>query len=107
MDMNQEWERFTSGAKTYFIWALSGLVDAVFLSLWMVVQWFVDTQVISRLALAGIDKWVCNALQVVLGVSTLGPVVIYVIQDLAIISLRAMRRIKREKEAMNGERSNG
>ena len=58
------------------------VVDALFLSIWVVAQFLVD-RLIKKLNLAGgIDRLVLIGFQVIFALSTLAPVVINIYQDI-------------------------
>lgn len=73
-------------------------IDAVFLSLWVVIQYSVDCMVIKRLELSGIDLWMLRVFQVIFGLSTLAPVIIYIVVDIGVMVIRASNQIKQEKK---------
>jgi len=58
------------------------LVDVVFLIIWLLLQRLVGELIINKWQVTGIDKWVLPAFQILFGVSTLLPVVVYVYVDL-------------------------
>ena len=58
-------------------WALSSLVDGVFLVLWVCVQWLVN-QLISNLPLSWIDGWMLLLLQFLFAIATLVPIIAHV-----------------------------
>lgn len=73
------------------------LIDALFLCLWVAVQWAVNTFVIERLELSSIDKWTLVVFRIIFAVSTLVPVVVYIYTDLRVMFIRVQKRIKEER----------
>jgi hypothetical protein len=97
MQNSKEWKEFRSELTTFAKWFLSGLIDSVFLVLWVFVQWGTQ-RLITNLALFGIDVWVFSLFQILFAVSTVAPVVLYIYADIRIMALRMQRRIRREIE---------
>jgi ABC-type transport system involved in Fe-S cluster assembly fused permease/ATPase subunit len=78
-------------------WFISGLIDSVFLILWVCIQWGAQ-KIISRLELIGVSQIVFNAFQILFALSTLLPVIIYFYVDTRVMLLRAKKRIHHETE---------
>jgi len=93
-----EWGELALETKTFIRWAISSLLDSAFLAFWVWVQWLTSGKVIAPLKLSGVDQWVLSAFQILFGVSTLAPVVIYIYADIRVMLLRAQRRIQQEKK---------
>jgi lipid-A-disaccharide synthase-like uncharacterized protein len=78
------------------IWILSGVIDAAFVVAWVFVQWFVNEKVIEVYPLAGIDRWALGIIQGLFAVSTLVPIIAYVVVDIVVILNRARTMIMKE-----------
>jgi len=63
---------------------LSMLADALFLAIWLGTQYGLAV-LIRMVDLSMLDKWVLLAFQLVFAISTLVPVLIYVVKDLVLI----------------------
>lgn len=98
MNRNHEWQDFKDRLIVFSIWAVSALIDAAFLALWVFVQWLVSVKVIKKLELAGLDRLVLTAFQLLFAISTLAPVVVHTYADIRVMILRARRRIQNEVE---------
>lgn len=96
MHDKQEWDELLQSIQVYLRWAIASLVDAGFLSLWIVTQWIVNTYIVEKLILSGVDQWQLNTFQFVFAIATLVPIISYVIKDIAIIMIRTWRTIRNE-----------
>lgn len=65
---------------------MSVLVDALFLCFWVGTQYGVNL-FIRAVNLTVLDQWVLRAFQVVFAISTLVPVLIYVVKDIVLMVL--------------------
>jgi hypothetical protein len=81
------WTELFEEISVFAKWALSSLLDGCFIALWVGVQWFVNEFVISKLPFTGIDSLVLVFFQVLFSVSTLAPVIIYILQGLQVSRL--------------------
>lgn len=95
MEKGKDWKELGSELKTFTIWAISSLIDGVFLAFWVLIQWLVSKVIIS-LELSGIDQWMLYLFQLLFAISTLVPVIIYIYVDIRVMVLRARRRIQYE-----------
>ena len=101
MNMGPDWKDLINHLKIFTIWTVSGLIDSSFLALWVWVTWLVNEIVISRFFLSGLDRWVLSTFQIFFAISTLAPVAIYILNDLAIMVMQARRRVQHEKDKDN------
>lgn len=69
------------------------LIDSVFLVLWLLIQFFVNSVFISKYQLTGIDFWVMLIFQVIFAVSTVAPVLINLWSDILIMINRARHKV--------------
>ena len=90
--MEKELNEIKTETFTFLRWIISGVIDSVFLIIWVVSQWGTNS-IISNLGLSGIDEWVLITFQILFAVSTLAPVIVYIYVDVRIMILRAQRRI--------------
>ena len=70
-------------------------VDALFLSLWVFIQYVVDVLVVKQLNLSGIDKWMLLIFQGLFAVSTLVPVLASLYLDIRNILRRTREELKK------------
>jgi len=80
------------------------LMDMVFLSAWVFIQWATDSYVIDKLELYGIQRWLLSTFQFLFAVSTLAPVAIYIYQDIRLMVLKSKRIIQQQIDLV---RTNG
>src|ERR1043166_8956850 len=76
------------------------LIDMVFLSLWLFLQWVLGIHVIPRFQVTGFHLWFSYIFQVVFAVGTLLPLLIYIYVDLATAFVKG----KQEIQKLAGER---
>lgn len=100
MSENGEWQDLKKRLGVFCLWAVSALLDTAFLSLWVYVQYVANEKVIGNLELSGIDKLVLGAFQVLFAVSTLAPVLVYIVKDVMIMILKARMQIREIEESM-------
>jgi len=74
------------------------VVDAMFLTLWLVVQWVMDHWILPHFRLTDFHNRLILVYQIIFAIATLVPIVAYVIVDLLSIYLKARRAMK---EKMN------
>ena len=74
------------------------VVDAAFLTLWLVVQWVMDSVVLPHFRLSGFHNRLILVYQILFAIATVAPIVAYVVVDLLSIFLKAKRAMK---EKMN------
>jgi ABC-type transport system involved in Fe-S cluster assembly fused permease/ATPase subunit len=104
--MNKEFQEIRSETTTFLRWVISGLIDSVFLIIWVFTQWLTNS-IINNLNLSNIDKWVLIIFQILFAASTLAPVIVYIYVDVRIMILRAQSRIALEiAVSENSERAN-
>ena len=98
MKTDPTWKDLFREIRVYAIWSIAGLIDALFLTFWIVVQWLMSNYVIDNYLLSGIDKFVLSIFQIVFAITTLTPIIIYIYSDLSIMFIRARRKVRREIE---------
>jgi len=96
--LSQELSDLSWQTVLFIRWMLSSLLDAAFLAFWVLIQWTVDQYVIRRFDLSGVDKYVYLVAQVLFAVSTLAPILFYIVGDIAIMWIRTKRTIQQERE---------
>lgn len=96
MAFEPNWKDLKTQLKVYTIWALSGLIDSVFLAFWVFITWFVDEKIISYFQVYGIDKLVLTTFQALFALSTLAPIIIYTIGDISRMVVQARRNLLQE-----------
>jgi len=81
------------------------IAGAIFMSIWVVIQWVVDVYIVRNFGLTGIDKVVLVSLQYLFAISTFIPVASYVALEVlgvvfeARMQIRDMRLLLRRKLA--------
>ena len=98
MSEANEWVELKETVKLYAVWAITSLADALFLALWVAVQWLVSSKIVTPLVLSGIDNIVLFIFQILFSISTLAPVAITIYRDIRIMLLRTQRKIRQEIE---------
>ena len=93
MTIEPRWKDLNTQLKDYTIWALSGVIDSVFLTVWVFTTWFVDEKIVAYFQVYGINKWVLSTFQVLFSLSTLAPVVIYIVSDISKMVIQARRKL--------------
>jgi hypothetical protein len=73
------------------------VINSVFLSLWVVVQYLVKL-LIQKLELSVINRPTLIVFQVIFALSTLAPVILFFYKDLRIIIIRVQRQIRKEAQ---------
>lgn len=86
-----------SGLRMFFKWTISSFMDGVFVALWALIQYSFN-QVIQYFPLQGVDVWVFRCFQFLFAITTVAPVVIYIYEDIMIMSYRTAKRVRFEKE---------
>jgi hypothetical protein len=84
--------------KVFIIWAISSLVDGVFLILWVFVQQFFD-QLVSNLQLFGVERGILIVIQLLFAILTLVPILTHICLSL-IRSLKEARLLIWEELSM-------
>lgn len=97
MDLEPDWDEIPKRFRIYGIWAASGLIDTIFLVLWVLAQW-VASWLISHFELVGVDLVVKSIFQLIFAVSTVVPIVIHTYADIRIMIIQMKRRIERETD---------
>jgi hypothetical protein len=80
--------------RVFAIQLASVLIDSLFLAGWVLTNWAADTHLFPLFQLDGMNTFFVRVLKVVFAISTLFPVLLYIIVDLLSISVRAKRTIR-------------
>lgn len=80
-------------------WALSSLVDGVFLVLWVWGQWLID-QVICQVQLSWIDHYTLLMIQVLFAIATLVPIVVHSCVNLVQHVVQGWKAIQEEMKGL-------
>lgn len=91
-------ESVTSELQIVLRWVMSGLIEALFLSCWVIIQWGVNEYVVSRFSVNGIDATVLTIAQWLFGLATLSPIVFRIVRLIVIMAIRTFRDIRTEWE---------
>jgi hypothetical protein len=85
----------TNQVKTFINWIVAGLIDAVFLILWVSMQRIANIFVDS-VELTSVDALIRDIFIVLFSVSTLTPVLLFIYKDIMIMVIRTYRSIESE-----------
>lgn len=96
MNVNNEWKELKSTLSEFSIWAITSIIDGLFIIIWVVIQYGVG-RVINALKLDGIDRIVLYIFQFLFAISTLAPVAITIYRDIRIKLLRMKKSIRLEE----------
>lgn len=95
MDYKRYFNTIKERALFFLTLAISGLINALFVVLWVVVQSYAS-QVVASFTLQGAGAYILLAFQIVFPVATLIPVVMYVYSDIVIMWHRTQERIRQQ-----------
>lgn len=79
-----------------FRWILSGIIQALFIALWVLVQWSVNKYIITQFQVGGTDKNVLFIAQWLFAIATLIPMLLFLVKLLVTMTLRTYREIRQE-----------
>lgn len=79
---------------TVLRWLLSVLIQAVFLGLWVIIQWAVNEYVVMRFRVTSIDKAVLVNAQYVFGIATLAPIMFFLLKLIVTMAIRTFLDIR-------------
>ena len=85
-------EEIVEHGKPLLIWTMTGLMDAAFLILWVIAQ-YITARIIEWFALTGLDANSLNIFQLLFAISTLVPVLMWILKDIAIMFIRVCGQI--------------
>jgi hypothetical protein len=102
MGKKNEWRALIETTRLFILWSVNSLLEAFFLALWGLTQWFVNNKIISPLDLKGIDRIILTVFQFLFAISTLAPVVITIYRDIRIMLLQTKRKIQNETKLVRG-----
>jgi len=97
--VGEEITALSNDLKIFIKWVLASLIDTSFLITWAFIQYYAN-QLISDLQLSGIDIWVFSAFQAIFAISTLLPVMIYIVKDIYLMYLRARKEVQAEHSSI-------
>lgn len=80
--------------KTVLRWVLSGLIEAFFVVCWVLIQWIVNKYVITQFTLEGIDAHLLEVFQWIFAISTLAPIVFFLLQLIVTMAVRTYGSIR-------------
>ena len=107
MNNFRDWGDLARDLRVFLIWFVSSIIDALFLSLWVCLQWLVNEYVLARFDLSWIDQWELFAYRLLLGVSTLAPIAIYIFEDTRKMVLQSRTRVQSAERRSKEVRRNG
>jgi hypothetical protein len=90
--------------KVFLIQILSCLIDSCFLVLWVVIQWGTD-YLIKSFKLSHLNMIWFNIFQVILGLSTLVPILMYIYTDIRIMVMSYLKKISELRDGVNDNAS--
>lgn len=99
----EEWSEYPKGRLKDLATSYACImVDTVFLILWLLLQWgakIAKDGILVSLDLSGLDAIELLVFQVLFFLTTLAPVAIYTYRDIAVVWLRAQKRVRLESLA--------
>lgn len=90
-------DEVTGEIKMFSKWIISSFLDATFLVLWVLVQWAVGA-ILEWVKLSFFDSLQAIVFQVLFAVTTLIPIVFYIVQDTAILFYKTRYQIREGKK---------
>ncbi|MGB0387321.1 MAG: hypothetical protein ACPGWR_21080 [Ardenticatenaceae bacterium] len=98
MDYNKYFDNLKERALFFLTLAISGLINALFVVLWVVVQSYAS-QIVATFTLEGTGAYILLAFQIIFPVATLIPVVMHVYSDIIIMWHRTQERIRQQTKS--------
>ncbi|MGB0389339.1 MAG: hypothetical protein ACPGWR_31335 [Ardenticatenaceae bacterium] len=90
------WAEMKIKIKSIVKWLSYSFLDAVFLSGWVALQWFVSEIVIKNLQLSGLDEYILLSFQYLFSWATLLPIIAHIFIDSWTITLRTLTELWKE-----------
>ncbi len=87
--------QLASRVAIFAVWAISVIVDCLFLAIWIVTQWGIEQ--LEPLLRSTLHAWLFDSFEIAFGVSTLCPVLIYIYVDLRIMAIQASAAITEQR----------
>lgn len=100
--VRNELEEVGQEAVTIARWALICLIDALFVGLWVILQWGLQ-QFIQRFPLSGVDGWVLAVFQFLFAATTLAPVIFHIMGSISIRAIKTFRQVRTELRGISDE----
>ena len=94
MDSTPTWIDLARRTKLLLIGLGTTLIDVLFLALWVYAQSWLNTKVIDRFALQGIESWMLLIFKVLFALATLVPVLAFTFVDVYKLVVRAIGEIR-------------
>lgn len=94
-----DWKDLINQLRFFLFSIIASLIDTLFLVFWVILQWLVDINIISKYQLSGIDSWVLIMFQVLFAIATLVPVSIFYYGDIRVMLIRTKKRIQKESQS--------
>jgi hypothetical protein len=79
--------------KPLLVWTVTGLIDSVFIILWVVVQYLTD-RLVEPFKLTGINNIQFVIFQILFAISTLLPLLLWIFKDIIIMGIQVQTQIK-------------
>lgn len=96
-----EWRQETSNDfKLYARWALSSLLDTVFLAFWLFLQWLLG-KAINLFPPDAFDEIQVTIFRILFAITTAAPIAFYILEDIAVMYYRTRIRIRRVKRELD------
>ena len=95
MDESVNMRDTVAEVKLFSKWIISSLLDGLFVAIWAAIQWGAQ-QAVVNFPLEGVDLWTLRTFQLIFAITTLAPILIYIIMDTTIMIIRARIRVKNE-----------
>lgn len=97
--MSKYWKKdIANKVRTLAVHLISILVDGIYLSIWAVIQFLVNNLII-RMELSTKDEFILPVFQWIFFVSTLIPVILFIVRDLRIMIINVGKEIEDAKKS--------
>lgn len=98
MDSQKNFESIKERGLFFLTLAISGIINALFVVLWVIVQSYAS-QIVANFALEGTGRYILLAFQFIFPIATLIPVLMYVYSDIVIMWHKTKLRIKQQTKS--------
>jgi hypothetical protein len=89
-------ESISEELQTALKWVATGVIEALFVSSWVIIQWSVNEYVIARYVMVDVDAWTLTVAQRVFAIATLVPIVFRLIRLFGTMAIRTYRALRKE-----------
>ncbi len=84
--------------RTLGLHLIAVIFDALFLTIWLSIQWIMNTFISPKLHVGPEDAWMFKVFQYTFGISTLAPIILYVIRDIGIMTRETFQDVTKPQD---------